>query len=71
MATEQQVAALNAALQTAQTHTAQLAQEIESVRNDSRVALDSARADKAELEIALAVLRRESEAAVQNLQHHM
>ena len=71
MATEQQVAALNAALLTAQAHTTQLAQEIESVRADSLKALDAARADKAELEIALAVLRRESEAAVMNLQHHM
>ncbi len=71
MSTEQQVAALNSALMTAQQHTAQLSQEIEQVKADSLKALDAARADKAELEVALAVLRRDSEAALNTLQHRM
>ncbi len=65
----EQVAALQQALMTAQQHTAQLSRELDQVKADSLTALDASRSDKAELEVALAVLRRDSEAAVVTLQH--
>ena len=67
----EQVAALQQALLTAQQHTAQLSRDLDQVKLDSLTALDAARSDKAELEVALAVLRRESESAVNTLQHQM
>ena len=67
----EQIAALQQALMTAQAHTAQLSKELDQVKADSLTALNAAKSDKAELDIALAVLRRDSESAVATLQRNI